>query len=129
MSDVFAAWRPLSALLAAAFFLTLQSVVSSAQDGAESQGSHGPMPSLAEDNGRERGGDIVPPTGAERSPVLVALPQIPRGPADATGQTLVVKIERPKVPVRRRATSPDTRAALRLVKMRNAIFSSDRGGG
>lgn len=128
MSDVFAAWRPLSVLLAAAFLLTLQSAVSIAQDGAESQGSHGPMPSLAEDNGRERGGDIAPPSGVERSPIPVLLPQIPRGPADATGQTLVVKMERPKLQVRRRQSVFDPRASLRFLKIRKAIFSSDRGG-
>ena len=104
MRDVFATQKASSYLIASVLVLAMQSS-SNAQDGTQSQGSPGPAPSIAEDNGRERGGYLDPPVPAERSSARVEPPPVP-GPADAPGQTSGAKMEPRKIPVGRVAGPP-----------------------
>jgi len=128
MRDVFAPQKASSFLFTAALLLVGQSSVSDAQDGIQSLGSQGPALSVAEDNGRERGGHLDPPIATEPTLVRVVTPPVQRVPADATGQVLIVQVLRAKVPVRRRVTSRGFVNGVRLVKLRQGVFSSDRGG-
>ncbi len=128
MYELFASRRASSCLIAAVLHLALQSSVSQAQEGIQSQGSQAPAPSVAEDNGRERGSRVEPLIIAALPLAPVVTPPVQPATADVTGQLSIARVERPKIAGRRYVGSRGFTTGLRLVKMRQAIFSSDRGG-
>jgi hypothetical protein len=115
-------------LIASVLVVAIQGRAADAQDGSQSQGAQGPALSIAEDNGRERGGHLDPPIPAGPSPARVETQPVHRVPVEATDQALVVTVKPRSVPVRRYVPARGFTTGMRLVRMRQAIFSSDRGG-